>query len=460
MVLVLVVGGLVGWYVRQVRVRRAALATIGAAGGTVSFDDQRPDSTGWRAWLYRWTGDDLLREVNAISFFATPAGGRPAGGLASVPLRPTSDQACAAIARLGRVKRVDLFDRAITAPGLAELASSRVEELRLVGSAELTDAILAQIRRLRRLRTLTINWPKAGMPRATLRAVASLEQLEELGLYGLTDLRSDDLAPLGALRGLRKIGIDAAPGDEACLDHLGAVGRLTSLSFAGTRVTDAGLRRLVARAPRLRSIGLDGPLLTDRGIEALADLPDLEFLNLMSPRPQRTRFSDASLVALGRLGSLKDLFLNGGRFTDVGLDAVRGCPFDRLNLDAIEASEAGIARLLAGRSFTYLGLHGSGVTDAALPHLAGHLTGRSSLDLTRSRVTDAGMPLVAALKLRALVLNATAVTDAGLATLATGTTVRSLLANDTPITPAGAAAFQAARPGTNLYTGPSPPGDN
>lgn len=451
MALVLVVGGLVGWYVRQARVRREALAVIQAAGGNVSFVDQRADSSGWSARLYRGTGDDFFREVDRVDLL-------PPSPLAAtdLPVAPTSrERACAAVARLGWVERVILIGGADTAAALAQLASARLGALFLGNVGVLDDAVLAQVRRLRQIRALTISATKpTGSAGAIAAAVAELAQLEEIELFGLDGLSGADLVPLGSLRNLKRISIDRSPAAEDCLDRLGPLDRLTALAFEETRVTDAGLRRLVARAPRLRSLALDGSLLTDRGIEALADLPDLELVTLSGPLNAAGRLTDASLATLGKLRSLRFLSLGGGRFTAAGLDALQGLPLDRLDLDAIEASEAALARLVAGRTFSYLGLHGPGVTDAVLPHLAGHLTGRSTLDLSRSRITDGGTVHLAALKLRGLRLNATALTDRGLAALTTGTTLRLLTVQDTPITPDGAATFRTARPGTRFYSGP------
>ncbi len=417
---------LAGWQVRRAGVRRAALATIRAAGGGVSFRDERPEAADGRAWLYRWTGDEWFRTVGSLSLFLAPPDpprARPAPPLAAI---------CGAIARLGRVDRVNLID-----------------------AGALDAAALAGIRDLEQIRELTITGLEGAGPAAVIRAVADLTQVEDLYLQGLVGLQARDLAPLGRLGRLRGLGIEPAPADEACLDHLGPLGRLTQLDLGKTVVTDAGMRRLAARAPRLRSLAVDGSALTDRGVEAVAGLRDLGFLSLAGVPARPGQLTDASLVALGRLGGLRELLLTGGRFTDFGLDALGGLPLDRLTLDSIEASRAGIARLAAGRRFAYLGLHGPGVTDAVLPDLVGHLAPSATLDLSRSRVGDAGMGWLAPLKLRGLFLDATRLTDAGLATLTTGATLRLLMARDTPVTPEGAAAFRLARPGTRLRTGPT-----
>ena len=47
MLLVLAVGGLLGAWVRVTTVRREAVATIRAAGGKVTFQDERPEGSGF-----------------------------------------------------------------------------------------------------------------------------------------------------------------------------------------------------------------------------------------------------------------------------------------------------------------------------------------------------------------------------------------------------------------------------
>ena len=243
MVLILVVGSLTGWYVRQVRIRRDALVTIRGGGASISFVDQRPDAVGGWAWLYRWTGNELCREVDWIRLMPLPPLPPEITLTGEVPSIPAPlgpwDEECAAITRLGRVRRVDLFEPSITATSLAHLASSRVEELSL-HEPQLTDALLAPIRRLHSLRALTISDARGGLSGAVVSAVADLTQLEELNLDDQSPLRSQDLAPLGALKRLRRLRIGATPRDESCLVLFGSLAQLRALGLRTPRSATPG----------------------------------------------------------------------------------------------------------------------------------------------------------------------------------------------------------------------------
>jgi uncharacterized membrane protein/mono/diheme cytochrome c family protein len=88
------------------------------------------------------------------------------------------------------------------------------------------------------------------------------------------------------------------------LRALSPLGRnLTSLDLAGTAVTDAGLAAL-ADMPNLRELHLDRTRVTDAGLAALRPLSHLEYLNLYG-----TAVTDAGLATLRPLPSLHRLYL-------------------------------------------------------------------------------------------------------------------------------------------------------
>lgn len=475
MVLVLIVGSLVGWYVRQVSVFRGALTTIEAAGGRVWFADQDSYRHGWWVWLSQWTGIELFREVTFVHVSRISQDPPAAGQLASP--RPSLDDVCAAIRRLGRVGYVSLDPRsifmtrtpepdplgALTEVGLAELAATPIDDL-TIGVDQMTAAMLAQVCRLRQLKELKIDCGSTPLPpMGTLRAIAELTQLESLILNDFGELHGDDLASLRPLQALQRLEINPSPLADAVLAPLDALPQLAKVEFRSTRITDAGLSRLVARHPQLKELNLDGTLLTDRGVESLANLTALKSVYLVGAPAAKPRIApvgrgsltDASLLALDESWLLKELYLPQGQFTDNGLKALAGLPLTGLRLDSITSSGPGFDRLLVGRTFQHLELHGPGVTDADLPHLAEHLSSYATLDLSRTAVTDSGMRHLIPLAIRELDLSATALTDAGLAILATGTgTLSQVNASQTRVTPAGAAAFRAARPDTTLDIDP------
>ena len=358
---------------------------------------------------------------------------------------------------------------ALTEVGLAALAATPIDDL-TIGVDQMTDAMLAQVRRLRQIKELKIDCGSSPLPpMGTLRAIAELTQLESLILNDFGELHGDDLASLRLLQALKRLEINPSPLADAVLAPLAALPQLVRVEFRSTRISDAGLSRLVAQHPLLKELNLNGTLLTDRGVESLANLTALKSVYLGgAPTPGhgnelplkndpvgRGRLTDASLLALDESWLLKELVLPQGQFTDNGLKALAGLPLTMLRLDSITASGPGFDRLLEGRTFQHLEVHGPGVTDADLPHLAEHLSSYATLDLSRTAVTDSGMRHLIPLAIRDLDLSATALSDAGLAILATGTgTLSQVNVSKTRVTPAGAAAFHAARPDTTLEMAP------
>ena len=190
------------------------------------------------------------------------------------------------------------------------------------------------------------------------------------------------------------------------------------------------------------------------GVEALARLPRLQSVELLGGFGAAGRLTDASLATLARIPTLQMLGVTCGRFGPAGLDALRPLDLHSLGLGAIEpGAEAAIGRLVAGRTFQRLALHGPGMSDAVIPSLAGSLGRWSDLMLPRSAITDAGAAELAKLPIRGIDLSKTAITDAGLATLAVTLAARELVARETAITPAGAAAFEAVLPGVGRFAG-------
>ncbi len=451
MVLVLVIGGVLGWWVRQSQVQRAAIATIEAAGGEVIYGDDEPEHAGWRSWVYELTGLEGFREVVGVEIEdETKLPPSPAGE----PARPSRNEVCAAVGRLGRVEIVDIYDGTVTPANLADLARGGLRHLQMDGIAEVSGPLLGEVGRIRSLRRLGIGTPRGKLPATTLRTVATLPDLERVSLVGLPPLTRADLAPLGRLTHLKELLIDPAPVDPAYLDDLLAHPGLTALELARTQVTDDQFRRLVAGLPHLTTISLDGSYLTDAGIEALGTRPDLTGLDLNDEGTTSIgAVTDASLQVLGRCRKLRSLTLRHGRFTAAGIDALQGLPLWDLNLGAVESIHlANLARPATAQGWVVLALHGPGITDAVVPALAAVVGPSTHLDLSGSPLTDASAAVLASLPVRALVLDGTALTDAGLATLATTTTAGQVYVANTRVTPAGIAAFRAARPKTILYT--------
>jgi internalin A len=119
----------------------------------------------------------------------------------------------------------------ITGEGFKYLASlAALTDIDLT-ETKVTDAGLKQITRLSGLKSLNLFYTK--VTDAGLSLIASLSELVTLNL-SLTDV------------------------SDAGIGHLARLSNLTTLELVGTRVTKEGGSRLVARAPRLTTVILDG----------------------------------------------------------------------------------------------------------------------------------------------------------------------------------------------------------
>jgi hypothetical protein len=134
-----------------------------------------------------------------------------------------------------------------------------------------------------------------------------------------------------------------------------------------------------------------------------------------------------------------EISLSGDKVTDDALTYVARFPkLKRLSLENTAVTGAGLAKLNGVITLERLNLSGSKrIGDEDLRRIA-HLAGINSLRLNDTAVTDAGMPTVARLTgLRALELSNTAVGDAGLEKLKPLIVLKELMINGTKVTDAG-----------------------
>ena len=182
-VLILAIAGVLGWWLRNVRVQRDAVAAILSAGGSVEYDQI------WTDWAFiprerRWTSRSLADLVGADHF----------GHVTTVSLHSSSTACDAALARIGRL--------------------TRLQRLRLSGSS-VSDAGLVHLKGLGNLLELDLS--------STQVSDAGLVHLKGLGSLRHLDLRHTQVSKTG-------------------LDNLEGLGSLGALFVRGTHVTDAGVK--------------------------------------------------------------------------------------------------------------------------------------------------------------------------------------------------------------------------
>jgi hypothetical protein len=191
-VVVLIVGGLLGWMVRAARIQREAVAAIKKSGGLVQYEWESRNGhrilngkPWWPKWLVERVGIDYFGHVTYVGF------GKQISDVDLVP-----------VGTLRELERLDL------------------------NRSPVTDSGLIHLRGLTRLRRLVLVGPK------------------------VSDAGLDHLA---GLTGLESLILTDAPITDTGLVRLKELIKLKEVSLAGTAVTDAGVRELQQALPLLRA---------------------------------------------------------------------------------------------------------------------------------------------------------------------------------------------------------------
>ncbi len=212
-VLVLVIGGWLGWIVRSARIQREAVAAIENAGGRVAYDWEWSNGNhfpGGKPWGPGW-----LVDLIGLDYF---------GHVTLVVINFSPKVSVATTEQIGRL--------------------TRLECLNLTGSSA-GDAELAHVQALTNLRFLLL-----GDTQVTDSGLVHLKGIANLSLLSLYRTQVTD-AGLAQLKGLTN---------------------LTGLNLNGTQVTDVGLAQLKGLT-NLNVLALDGTPVTDAGIFELKQTP-------------------------------------------------------------------------------------------------------------------------------------------------------------------------------------------
>jgi hypothetical protein len=249
MVLVLVVGGGLGWAIHRAQVQREAVARIKGAGGEVAYSWQRSNGMSiipmpkppWPDWVRRRLGPDLLDTVTYVSLQGEQC----------------DDEALRAACRL---------------PWLEELT---------VLNTSVTDASAEDLQRLTNLRSLDLRLNRIT-PRP-LRHIGDMSELRELTLamkLSPVPLRDEDMVFLKRLTKLKSLMLPSADLTDHWLAYIEGLTNLTSLQLYDMAITAEGLDHLKG-LPKLKAlltlqgtrISLRNPNDTDAEIDKLKHHP-------------------------------------------------------------------------------------------------------------------------------------------------------------------------------------------
>jgi internalin A len=306
-VLVLVIGGGLGWLVpmaREARVQRVAVEAIKQSGGDVKYDrgwthgQSSWNGASWYpAWLVDLLGVDYFGSVTVVVI-----GGRG------------SDQDMAFVRHLNELEGLMVAGPYVTDTGINQLIGlNRLEWLTLADTS-LSDASLSHLRELPGLQRLGLCHIKVtdnGMP-----YLAAIHGLKVLHLDN-TDVSDAGLAHLNALPNLRHLFLEGQKFTDLGLKHLAELKRLQRLYLARTNITDAGMA-YVKGLSGLEDLSLDGTKVTDAGLAEVKCLTNLQVMSLAN-----TNVSDAGLEHLKGLSKLQILDVKNTKVTQAGSQELR-----------------------------------------------------------------------------------------------------------------------------------------
>ncbi len=227
---------------------------------------------------------------------------------------------------------------------------------------------------------------------AQLAAVVSdLSQLRALrlnGTSGRTTVDDDGLAPLANCPELKVLAIDGLWVSGLGLEHLKKNLKLSELYAAGTTLDDDAVA-ILAGLPALRKLRLSQTTVGTDGLAKLDQLP-LEDLDVS----EASSINDETLAVIGKMKTLKRLNLWRDTISDAGVEHLAGLTqLEWLNVDNTHLTDAGLPYLKDMTSLKFLHLGSTGVTDAGMPALVS-LKSLKDLKVTRTAVTEEGVQVV------------------------------------------------------------------
>jgi len=255
-----------------------------------------------------------------------------------------------------------------------------------------------------------------------------------------------DAQQLAELPDKHTVGVLNARGlGDVALSHLDGFDQLRSLTLAGggKDLTDAGLVH-VARLRTLRDLSLEETSITDEGLGLLRPLDQLVRLDLSA--------THVTGEGLEGFSSLRELVLsNNTHVNDEGFKRVGGLRGLRvLDVSLTWVSDADLESLAGLTELLELRLDGAIVTGVGLRHL-GRMTKIRRLSLWGCTVDDDSLAAIPRLdQLRELDLSDSEVTDAGLRHLRGLKHLKRVWLVRCKVTPWGEAELQKALPGLEV----------
>ena len=202
------------------------------------------------------------------------------------------------------------FRHRVTGNGLAVLkVMPHLKTLRLRNTA-IDDDSLSNLQGLKNLQKLDLGL--TNISGTGLKYLQNLRSLSKLDLTSAANIRGPGLELLANLPTLHELDLgntyysDACPIDDAGTVYIGQLHQLKSLNLTRTKITDKGLQNL-SQLKNLETLMLGG---TGIGNDSIAVIK-LLFPHLKTLAIQRTRITAAAFPELRQLAGLQELYIGG-----------------------------------------------------------------------------------------------------------------------------------------------------
>lgn len=262
------------------------------------------DLGGW----YKVDDDLHVIEVNMV-YHLTAEGARHDNP------RLDTDMALRRVGAFPRLKRLFLTRGQATDDALAVVETLKDLEVLMIWDAEhVSDAGTRHLTGLNSLQNIHINNGQLG--NKSLAVFSGLPKLTRLSLQG-NGFTDDGLKHLAAMKHLKSLwlGMGKTPFTDAAAEPLAELTDLEELDLQSSRLSDAGIAKLAAltnlKLLYVDGSGADGSSITDASVAAVGKLIGLESLGI-----QNTKISASGVRRLCEMPKLKRLMLSSSRLSD------------------------------------------------------------------------------------------------------------------------------------------------
>lgn len=371
----------------------------------------------------------------SVCWFALAAGCLPAAhGIAADAVAVASSAASAVTARVADLggKVAKAADGSLTGITLTDGSGVTADDLRLFGDLQgletlsilncrtIDDAALEALGTRAPLRALAIT-NSAVTDAGAAWIAASFPELEELDLSSNTNLTGAAMKSIASLGSLKRLMLVQTRFNDLHTRRLKAVENLEVLDLRGNMEAGDMTLGVVGKLPKLRAFKHRSTIVTDAGIEKLAENQTLSALLIQDFAI--TSAAGPHLAGCKKLSSLEVFRCQG--FGSPGVLALAGMPLTRLTLrDLPQVGDDALAVIPQLPKLNRLALHElASVGDVGIAQLAG-ASNLAALDLwALPLVTDASAAAIAKLPtLEELSIRETGITAKG---------IEAILANDT-----------------------------